>query len=219
MTVGTQSEAPPTHRGMPEKRKAIIRAARAVFGREGYTRTSVDTIAAEAGASKRTVYNHFTDKEQLFQEVALAGAAEVTSAQAAIADRHLHKIVDLEQDLVDFALARVASLTTFADHWALVRVIEAEAPRIRSTVLEAWQEAGPRETHRELARRFADFAERGLLEVADPDQAAEHFNLLTFISVTQPSFYGAVPLSQARIDETVTDGVRAFLRLYRPAAG
>ncbi len=217
MTVTAQSAAGPAHRGMPEKRKAIVRAARAVFGREGYTRTSVDTIAAEAGVSKRTIYNHFADKEQLFQEVALAGATEVTTAQVQIADRHLYKIVDLERDLVDFALARVASLTVFADHWALVRTIEAEATRIRPAVLEAWQEAGPRETHRELSRRLAQFAEQGLLEVADYDQAARHFNLLTFISVTQPSFYGAIPLGQERIDELVADGVRTFLRLYRPA--
>ncbi|MGF1431138.1 TetR/AcrR family transcriptional regulator [Kitasatospora sp. LaBMicrA B282] len=203
---------------MPEKRKAIVRAARAVFGREGYTRTSVDTIAAEAGVSKRTIYNHFTDKEQLFQEVALAGATEVTTAQAAIADHHLHKIVDLEADLIAFALARVGSLETFSDHWALVRTIEAEAPRIQPAVLEAWQEAGPRETHRELMRRFAEFADLGLLEVADPDRAAAHFNLLTFISITLPSFYGAIPLGRPQVEAIVTDGVRTFLRLYRPGA-
>ncbi|MEV4615225.1 TetR/AcrR family transcriptional regulator [Kitasatospora sp. NPDC049258] len=218
MAANTEPLQAPAHRGLPQKRQAIVRAARTVFGREGFTRTSVDVIAAEAGVSKRTIYNHFTDKEQLFQEVILAGASEVTTAQVEIADRHLRKIVALEQDLVDFALDRVASLTAFADHWALVRTIEAEAPRIRPAVLEAWQEAGPRETHRELTRRFDGFAERGLLEVDDPHQAADHFNLLTFISVTQPSFYGAIPLPPARVNEIVTHGVRTFLRLYRPAA-
>ncbi|MEV5986378.1 helix-turn-helix domain-containing protein [Streptomyces sp. NPDC052051] len=53
-------------RGMPEKRRSIAQAARAVFGREGYSRASVDANAVEAGVSKRTIYNHFTDKEQLF---------------------------------------------------------------------------------------------------------------------------------------------------------
>ncbi|AXI81414.1 TetR/AcrR family transcriptional regulator [Peterkaempfera bronchialis] len=204
---------------MPEKRQAIVRAARTVFGREGFTRSSVDVIAAEAGVSKRTIYNHFADKEQLFQWVILEGATEVATTHAAIADRHFRKTVDLQDDLTDFALERVAGLTAFADHWALVRTIEAEAPRIRPAVLDAWQEAGPRETHRELTRRMRDFADRGLLGIEDAELAADHFNLLTFISVTQPSFYGAIPLEEARITEIITGGVRAFLRLYRPTAG
>ena len=37
-----------------------------LFARDGYERTSVDAIAAEAGVSKRTVYSHYGDKENLF---------------------------------------------------------------------------------------------------------------------------------------------------------
>ena len=51
------------------KRDEIQRAALALFSRDGYERTSVDAIAAEAGVSKRTVYNHFGDKENLFLAV------------------------------------------------------------------------------------------------------------------------------------------------------
>ncbi|WP_327679406.1 TetR/AcrR family transcriptional regulator [Kitasatospora sp. NBC_00458] len=203
------------HRGMPEKRVAIARAARTVFGREGFTRTSVDAIAAEAGVSKRTIYNHFADKEQLFQSVILEGASTVAATQAKIADRHLRKIVDLRGDLIDFGLDRVGSLTTFAEHWALVRTIEAEALHIRPAVLEAWQEAGPRETHRVLTHWMTEFAERGLLLVPDPDEAARHLNLLTFIAVAQPTFYGAIPMPAQRIAEVVASGVTAFLKVYR----
>ena len=41
-------------------------AALVLFARDGYERTSVDAIAAEAGVSKRTVYSHYGDKENLF---------------------------------------------------------------------------------------------------------------------------------------------------------
>ncbi len=204
----------PAHRGMPEKRVAIARAARTVFGREGFTRTSVDAIAAEAGVSKRTIYNHFADKEQLFQSVILEGATAVAATQAKIADRHLRKIVDLRADLVDFGLERVDSLTTFAEHWALVRTIEAEALHIRPALLEAWQEAGPRETHRVLTHWMTEFAERGLLVVPDPAEAARMLNLLTFLAVAQPTFYGALPMPAERIAEVVANGVAAFLAVY-----
>ncbi|MFJ4671996.1 TetR/AcrR family transcriptional regulator [Kitasatospora purpeofusca] len=213
--AGTPDAVPPTgRRGMPEKRVAIARAARTVFGREGFTRTSVDAIAAEAGVSKRTIYNHFADKEQLFRSVILEGASTVAATQAKIADRHLRKIVDLRTDLVDFGLERVDSLTTFAEHWALVRTIEAEALHIRPAVLEAWQEAGPRETHRVLTHWMAEFAERGLLVVPDPAEAARMLNLLTFLAVAQPTFYGALPMPAERIAEVVEHGVAAFLAVY-----
>jgi AcrR family transcriptional regulator len=200
--------------GRPEKRRAITQAARKVFGRDGYARAGMDSIATEAGVSKRTIYNHFSDKEQLFLDVALEGAAEVTTAIAHIMDRHLRKIVDLEQDLIDFSLERVAAITAFPDHFALVRTIEAEAAHIPPPTLKAWIDAGPQTAHLRLAPYLRRIAERDLLEIEDADRAAAHLTLLTITDVNQQTFYGAVPLAQEEITEIVTTGVRAFLRSY-----
>ncbi|MFJ2539948.1 MULTISPECIES: TetR/AcrR family transcriptional regulator [unclassified Pseudomonas] len=51
------------------KREAIIQAAIAEFRANGFEITSMDKIAATAGVSKRTVYNHFPSKEALFAEI------------------------------------------------------------------------------------------------------------------------------------------------------
>ncbi|MHC8410041.1 TetR/AcrR family transcriptional regulator [Pseudomonas sp. Hz4] len=51
------------------KRDAIIQAAIAEFRANGFDITSMDKIAATAGVSKRTVYNHFPSKEELFAEI------------------------------------------------------------------------------------------------------------------------------------------------------
>ncbi|MBV4522646.1 TetR/AcrR family transcriptional regulator [Pseudomonas sp. SWRI74] len=51
------------------KREAIIQAAIAEFRTNGFDITSMDKIAATAGVSKRTVYNHFPSKEELFAEI------------------------------------------------------------------------------------------------------------------------------------------------------
>jgi TetR/AcrR family transcriptional regulator of autoinduction and epiphytic fitness len=51
------------------KRAAIIEAAIDEFRAAGYEATSMDRIAARAGTSKRTVYNHFPSKETLFLEI------------------------------------------------------------------------------------------------------------------------------------------------------
>jgi AcrR family transcriptional regulator len=47
------------------KRDQIVDAARLCFYERGITATGVDTIAAAAGVSKRTLYNHFASKDEL----------------------------------------------------------------------------------------------------------------------------------------------------------
>ncbi|MCQ3033382.1 TetR/AcrR family transcriptional regulator [Pseudomonas syringae] len=51
------------------KREAIVLAAIAEFRDTGFEVTSMDRIAARAEVSKRTVYNHFPSKEELFAEI------------------------------------------------------------------------------------------------------------------------------------------------------
>ena len=48
-----------------DTRNRIIDAARRCFYRYGITATGVDTLAEEAGVSKRTLYNHFGSKDGL----------------------------------------------------------------------------------------------------------------------------------------------------------
>lgn len=51
------------------KREAIVQAAIAEFRASGFEATSVDKIAARAEVSKRTLYNHFPSKDELFAEI------------------------------------------------------------------------------------------------------------------------------------------------------
>ncbi|MFI6449848.1 TetR/AcrR family transcriptional regulator [Kitasatospora sp. NPDC050543] len=218
-------QPPAGSRRLPEKRWAIARAASVVFGREGYTRASVDAIAAEAGVSKRTVYNHFGDKEKLFLSVALEMAGELTAAIAALADRHLgaavdrRGAVDLERDLGAFATARARAMLSAGDRYALARAIRAEAAHVPPDVLRSWLDAGPFASQRDIAAHLRRMAGQGLLAVDDADLAATHFTLLTFSGAADRSFFGAVPISDAELADIVSTGVHAFLRLYGPSVG
>ena len=62
------SESPPL-RLTDRKRAAIVQAAIAEFRVNGFEATSMDRIAATAGVSKRTVYNHFPSKDDLFAQI------------------------------------------------------------------------------------------------------------------------------------------------------
>ncbi|HAS8360423.1 TPA: TetR/AcrR family transcriptional regulator [Vibrio vulnificus] len=52
-----------------EKREAILTASKQAFLEFGVQNTSMDKLAALAGVSKRTVYNHFSSKEALVMEL------------------------------------------------------------------------------------------------------------------------------------------------------
>ncbi len=50
----------------PEKRTQILAGAASVFAADGYEGASMARIAAVAGVSKGTLYNHFDSKAALF---------------------------------------------------------------------------------------------------------------------------------------------------------
>jgi len=69
-----------------DKRQLILQAAEALFRRFGYTKTSLDDIAREAGLSKGTIYYYFVSKEDVFVAVVKeAGAAYYKQLKEVIA--------------------------------------------------------------------------------------------------------------------------------------
>ncbi|MFZ6754531.1 TetR/AcrR family transcriptional regulator [Undibacterium sp. Dicai25W] len=76
------------------KREAILQAAITEFRQNGYEATSMDKIAATAAVSKRTVYNHFPSKEELFSAILMqlwhsTATQEVVTYSAEIAMQSL----------------------------------------------------------------------------------------------------------------------------------
>lgn len=98
-----------------------------------------------------------------------------------------------------------------AEHFALVRQVNAETGHIPQAVIDLWQESGPLRVRRALADHVRQWADQGLIRAEVPERTAVHLMLL--ISAANPSYPGAVP-SEDEISETVTSGVRAFLHGY-----
>jgi len=181
----------------PDKRQAVLRGALSVFARDGYSRASIDAIAKEAGVSTRTLYNHFADKADLFRNVIQASAGAAAQDQIALIERHFHKISDLEKDLAAFGEDMCAH-QGHAEHFALVRQINAELGHIPAEAIEAWQETGPRKVRKALA------AELEKLGFRDPKRAAIHLLMLTMTG--DPTIRGTRP-----DDDDIAAGVRVFL--------
>lgn len=197
-----------------DKRRDLLDGALTVFARDGYSRAAVDAIALAAGVSTRTIYNHFGDKASLFRAVIVDSANRVAEAQIAALERYLGKIVDIEADLIEFGRMWNTISPEFADHFALVRQIQAEVGHVPAAALNAWQQAGPLRVRHELARHLQRIADDGHLRIGDADLAAGHLVALVSGDITNRTFYGARPLSRKETQRVSDAGVRAFLDGY-----
>lgn len=195
------------------KHQAIVEAARTVFLRNGFGGASMDQVAALAGVSKVTVYNHFADKKRLFTAI-LTGDISATEALTHAMVAALSDSKDLENDLRRFARRHIAEVTR--PHLIrLRRIIIAEAERFPE-LAQTWYASGPERAHTTLAEQFQALTQRGLLRAADPLLAAQHFNwLILSIPLNKAMFHGSdTEFSPTELDRYADEGVRVFLAAY-----
>jgi AcrR family transcriptional regulator len=117
-TAGSARQAPVKRRlSGAERRKRIVKAARAVFAAHGFEAASLDDIAAKAKISKPVLYDHFESKEDLYVKVLEDASGELLDAlletiQAPGADPRARVVRAL-----DFLADWISSHT---DHWRLL---------------------------------------------------------------------------------------------------
>ncbi|MBL5972566.1 MAG: TetR/AcrR family transcriptional regulator [Candidatus Leucobacter sulfamidivorax] len=164
--------------GSALKRSAIVSAALEVFARDGFSRARVEDIAQAASVSTRTVYNHFQDKSALFAAVVEISATATSHAYIATIDGILGAVADpddLESALISCAMALRESVPPEHPHWGLVRHLHADAAHVSVDVADTWRQVGPARVNRQIALHFSSLTLKGLLRLADPDAAAEHY--------------------------------------------
>lgn len=194
------------------KRREIFDAARTAFLERGYDNTSMDDVAVAAGVSKPTIYKHFGDKDQLFEETVLAEIAAAESNTLALIAA-LPTSQDLYQDLCQFARAHLADIL----QPRLVRMrrrLIGEAERFPN-LAATWFENGAVAGIHTLADVFSKIADRGLLRLDDPLVAAEQFNWLVLIPLNRAMFViEAIP--PVDLVQAADLAVEMFLRAYEP---
>ena len=199
--------------GWQRKHDAIAAAALVLFARDGYERTSVDAIAAEAGVSKRTVYSHYGDKENLFLLVLSETYDTMRERVRDIVDRHLRDVEDVRPALTASVREIVRTITRSPERSTLVRLLISEAPHFPA-ILDLWQNQGIMPL---IAEPLAKLAAAGLLDTDDPAQAAEHLSALTFGQVNNKSMMGTIQLTDSEADRIIDSGIAVFMRAYIPS--
>lgn len=199
----------------PEKREAILRAADALFASEGLEAVSMDAVAAAAGVSKRTVYNHFGDKAALFGAVVAANGERLPSLLGPTSG-----VQDIRRRLVAVGVPMV-EMTTSPEADRFGRLMISQATR-HPELVSRFYESGPAVMHRDLAELLRQATAAGQLAVPDPALAADQ---LVSMWMGQHHFRQLLGLAPARTRDEVAEHVdrctEMFLRAYAasPSAG
>lgn len=196
-------------------RAVIVEAALARFLEHGYLATNLEDIARQADVSKRTIYNNFGGKEQLFREIlteALDTAERYSRDVAAGLGTTDHD--DVEDQLREAGLT-LARAVLGGRVVPLRRLLIGEAARFPELTHDYYERA-PGRVLAALADALRRFDRRGLLRVGDAAIAAEHFAFLVMGASLDRALFdaGGAPEPAEVVDARAHAGIDAFLRAY-----
>ncbi|MFC7546093.1 TetR/AcrR family transcriptional regulator [Plantactinospora sp. GCM10030261] len=207
----TAASAHAASRGRIDKRHAILDAAITVFARQGYAQACVKEIAAEASVAKPTVYNHLTDKANLFRQAVEAAADALHAENLAALDGLTRPGDDLRAALEDTG-RRLLRHHCSERSTALRRLLHAEGTRFPD--LLGLPSVDPRTLATALADRLARLCVTGRLRLTDPDRAAEQFLALLTGPVDLRSGYAGRSMTTGEQDGIARAAVDVFLSAY-----
>ncbi len=89
------------------RKQEILQAALEVFAREGYKNANLSLIAAECGLSRPTIYQYFTDKEEIYHYAVKLVTGHMFSRYVEYVwhegDDELTKLIHIANDVIDTA--------------------------------------------------------------------------------------------------------------------
>jgi TetR/AcrR family transcriptional regulator, mexJK operon transcriptional repressor len=210
----TPPESRPEDPRVVRTRAAVVAAARTLFMRQGYDRTTMEDIGAEAGVAKRSVYNNYADKSALFVDVVtdVIGTASDFAQEVRSQLRGPISRESLPEALHDLG-RRMALSIVRAEVVALRRLLIGEAGTFPGLAEEYFDRA-PGAVIEALAAGFRSLNALGLVQIAHPRRAADQF---AYLVVGEPldraMLVGTIP-SQGHLATCAREGVETFLARY-----
>ncbi len=187
-----------------KKRAAILNAAVKTFDGDGFDRTSMDQIAATADVSKRTVYNHFASKEDLFDAI-----VNQLHSRCSILRFNFDPDRDLERQLIEIGHSYL-TLMTSDEFMKLARVVLSrfiQYPEKAGQMLR-----GHGDTQAAIITWMTAAKKDGNLEIDDPETSAVQFMALMNAFAFWPQLIGGEERpSTSQIEEIVNRTVAMFL--------
>lgn len=189
------------------KRAAIVEAASQRFFDHGFAGTSIEQVAADAGVSKVTIYNHFGDKRALFAATVERECEKMRgyfNLDAVPSGSICERLTVIAQAMFDF-LSRPEMV-------AFERRIAAETEH-DPAIGQAFLEAGPWRMKAAFAAWLSHAHAQGELSIPDAALAAEQFVSMAKGMGDLERRFGSVP-TNADNAQRISGAVDVFLAAY-----
>ena len=186
---------------------AIIAAASDRFMQDGFAATSIEKVAADAGVSKVTVYNHFGDKRGLFT-AAVERECEKMRGYFTLDETPSGTI---EERLTTIAKAMFAFLSR-PEMIQFERRIAAETEH-EPSIGQAFLETGPWRMKAGFSAWLSHATAQNELKIEDTDLAAEQFVSMAKGMGDLERRFGATP-SGEESEARIAGAVSVFLAAY-----
>jgi TetR/AcrR family transcriptional regulator, regulator of autoinduction and epiphytic fitness len=193
-------------RDTSQKRQAIVAAAAEVFAQQGFDLASMDAIAEYAQASKRTVYNHFPSKDELFYAV----VGQLLSEQETLKRIGYNPKQSLEQQLGKFADAHLFLIAT-PTRLGIARILNSMVVRNPQKVQEIQNSIGTFEDS--FLEWLHQAAKAKQLNITDPIMAAKVFYAMLEGGFTHPALSGC--LAPSSVAPLKNELIQTFLARYK----
>lgn len=194
---------------------AILKAARDIFLRDGYSRAAMAEIAREADVSTATLYKHFDSKETLFAAV----------VQDAYRDTDSSMFVDIEGKSARAVLRNVAALYAhqqFEERMNdLLRVVIAEVPSAPDLARDVYENSVLKR-YTQLQAMVDELVARGDLRPHDTGASVRHLAGMVKEFVVWPGLFSLGFKRPADMDAKIDACIDAYMKIYGarpPAAG
>ncbi|WP_309894457.1 TetR/AcrR family transcriptional regulator [Archangium sp.] len=195
----------------PGKVEAILEAGWTLFLARGFEAVSVEAIAEEAGVSRVTFYKHFPDKAALFEAAVLRATQRIEAQQKGPEDVAPGPLSErLERFGVE--LMRFLGSPMAVSFYGVLSGELRHHPR----VARAFYELGPGRTIGNLAAILREAAERGEIQVASPELAAE---MLVGLWQGMSNYRLALGVDPERYEAELVERVRYGIELFLRGCG
>jgi TetR/AcrR family transcriptional repressor of mexJK operon len=190
-----------------KRRRQLAAVAERMFLERGFGATTMQIIASEAGASKETLYRHFTSKESLFAEIVRARAAEFLGSEGELEGPPREVLAALAANIV----ARMFDPSGMS----LLRIVVGETARAPE-LGRIFYRQGPAVILDRITRYLRSADRRGVIRCRDPRQAAK-----LFVGATVADFHlvrlmlpATRPLSESQTRAHVRAVIAMFFARY-----
>ena len=188
-------------------REAIVEAAARLFLERGFGAVSMDELAKAAGVARRTLYNQFASKEEIFREMLERVAADLETAFPP----GLETQGDVG-DVLRLVARMIIGLHKNPEYYGFLRMVVSDSRQFPWIASEFAAVMDP--LNERLTKYLAHLTRLGVLDCPDPLLAAHVFmGILNEFSLW-PLLIGRDRLPVAS-EDVVEETIRIFMGRYR----